>query len=210
MEEIRNIFCIGRNYAKHATELGNEIPSSPIIFSKPTHSLAKANGSKVLFPGGRGEIHHELEIVLSIGKEIPAEFEVEDVVGEIALGIDFTLRDEQAKLKEKGHPWLKAKGFKNAAIVTDFWSFPGVATCKETEFSLVKNGDVVQAGIITDMMFDFKRIIEECHYYFGLNKGDVIYTGTPEGVGAIEHGDEFKLVWGTEEKGSFIVQMDHK
>jgi 2-keto-4-pentenoate hydratase/2-oxohepta-3-ene-1,7-dioic acid hydratase in catechol pathway len=208
MEEIKNIFCIGRNYAKHATELGNQIPSSPIIFSKPTHALAKANGEKIVFPGNRGEIHYELEVVIYIGKDISTEFQVDDVVEKMALGIDFTLRDEQSKLKAKGHPWLRAKGFKNAAVVTGFWEFPGVESCKQTTFSLLINNKEVQIGNITEMMFDFKRMIEECNQNFGLKKGDIIYTGTPEGVGAIHNEDEFRLVWGEEEKGRFIVQMD--
>jgi fumarylpyruvate hydrolase len=209
MEEIKNIFCIGRNYANHALELGNAIPTSPILFSKPTYSLVKADGSKILFPGDRGEIHHELEIVIHIGKEVTADFQVEDVVDKVALGIDFTLRDEQSKLKAKGHPWLKAKGFKNSAIITDFWDFPGIEACKAVDFSLLRNGNVVQLGNIKDMMFDFKQIIEQCNYYFGLTKGDVIYTGTPEGVGPIQHGDDFKLMWNDEEKGSFTVQMNN-
>ncbi|WP_246938542.1 fumarylacetoacetate hydrolase family protein [Bacillus pinisoli] len=208
MVEVKNIFCIGRNYANHALELGNAIPSSPILFSKPTHSLVKADGSEIRYPGGRGEIHHELEIVLHIAKDVPESFEVEDVVDQMALGIDFTLRDEQSKLKDKGHPWLKAKGFPNSAVITDFWAFPGVEGCKEVEFSLSKNGETVQLGNIRDMMFDFKQVIEHCNYYFGLKKGDIIYTGTPEGVGPIRHGDTLSLRWGQDEKGSFKVALD--
>jgi fumarylpyruvate hydrolase len=210
MEEIKNIFCIGRNYANHALELGNAIPTSPILFSKPTHSLVKADGSSILFPSDRGEIHHELEIVIHIGKEFTGDFQVEDVVDQVALGIDFTLRDEQSKLKAKGHPWLKAKGFKNSAVITDAWKFPGIDACQAVDFSLLRNGNVVQLGNSKDMMFDFKQIIEQCNYYFGLNKGDVIYTGTPEGVGPIQHGDDFRLMWNDEEKGSFTVQMNNK
>ncbi|WP_096435184.1 fumarylacetoacetate hydrolase family protein [Alteribacter populi] len=210
MEQIKNIFCIGRNYANHATELGNEIPSSPILFSKPTHSLVKADGKDILFPGGRGDIHHELEMVIYIGQEVTAGFHVEDVVEKIALGVDFTLRDVQSKLKAKGHPWLKAKGFKNSAVVTDFWDFPGIEICKETDFSLVKNANVVQVGNIENMLFDFKQLIEHCHGYFGLNEGDIIYTGTPEGVGPIQHGDVFRLMWGNDEKGRFPVKIGNE
>ncbi|WP_088036047.1 fumarylacetoacetate hydrolase family protein [Evansella clarkii] len=207
MEEIKNIFCVGRNYAKHAKELGNEVPDEPILFSKPTHSLASADGSTIVFPAGRGEIHHELEIVLYIEKEIPHDFEVSDVVKKMALGIDFTLRDEQSELKKKGQPWLKAKGFRNSALITDFWDFPGEQQMKETEFSLIKNGDLVQKGSINDMMFGFKDIINYCNDYFCLGKGDIIYTGTPEGVGPIGNKDELKLVWGSEEKGAFRVKL---
>ncbi|MDQ0253983.1 2-keto-4-pentenoate hydratase/2-oxohepta-3-ene-1,7-dioic acid hydratase in catechol pathway [Evansella vedderi] len=208
MDQIKNIFCIGRNYANHAKELGNEIPSSPILFSKPTHSLVKADGKSISFPKNRGEIHHELEIVLYIETEVPEIFEVEEVVSKMALGIDFTLRDEQAVLKEKGHPWLKAKGFRNSSVITEFWSFPGIDACTKTDFSLLKNGHTVQIGNITDMMFDFKEIIKQCNQYFGLGKGDILYTGTPEGVGAIKHGDTLALRWGNEEKGRFSVTME--
>ncbi|WP_456275806.1 fumarylacetoacetate hydrolase family protein [Bacillus sp. AK128] len=208
MVEVKNIFCIGRNYANHALELGNEIPSSPILFSKPTHALVKADGSTIQFPANRGEIHHELEIVIHIGKEVPEEFEVEDVVDQLALGIDFTLRDEQSKLKDKGHPWLKAKGFRNSAIITEFWKFPGVTACEKVEFSLLKNGEAVQTGNIKDMMFDFTQIIKQCNYYFGLQKGDIIYTGTPEGVGPIQNGDTLQLLWNQEEKGSAKVELN--
>ncbi|MBM7094392.1 fumarylacetoacetate hydrolase family protein [Bacillus sp. H-16] len=205
MENIKNIFCIGRNYAKHAEELGNQIPKSPLIFSKPTGSLVKAENQDILFPSDRGPVHYEAEIVLFIGKEVGSTFEVEDVVDKMALGIDFTLRDEQTRLKEKGHPWLKAKGFKNAALVTEFWPFPGLNTCQETDFTLVQNGNEVQRGNIQNMMFDFHRIIKDCHDLFGLAPGDIIYTGTPEGVGQITAGDEYVLKWGEKEKGRFTV-----
>ena len=205
MKEIKNIFCIGRNYAKHAKELGNEVLTSPILFSKPTHSLVKADGEYITFPADRGNIHYELEIVLYIEKDIPVEFEVEDVVKNMALGIDFTLRDEQTTLKENGHPWLKAKGFRNSAVLTDFWEFPGEEICSNSNFSLIINGSTVQLGNTKDMIFNFKQIIEECNHYFGLSKGDIIYTGTPEGVGSIKNKDEFKLLWGDEEKGRFTV-----
>ncbi|MBU9711414.1 fumarylacetoacetate hydrolase family protein [Evansella tamaricis] len=207
MERIRSVFCIGRNYVNHVKELGNEIPESPLIFSKPTQAIAIADGSTIKFPNHRGEIHHELEIVILISKEIQGDFKVEDVVGKIALGIDFTLRDEQTELKEMGHPWLKAKGFRNSAVLTEFWEFPGVVSCNETEISLRKGDQIVQRGKSSQMMFDFKRIIEECHELFGLGMGDIIFTGTPAGVGPIKDGDRFRMCWGNEEKGSFTVEM---
>ncbi|WP_017728741.1 fumarylacetoacetate hydrolase family protein [Halalkalibacterium ligniniphilum] len=207
MNEIKNIYCIGRNYAKHAVELGNAIPEKPILFSKPTRALTVAKGQTVLFPSNRGEIHHELEIVLHVSKDVKQGDHVEDVIDKMALGIDFTLRDEQSELKKQGHPWLRAKGFKSSAIVTDFWAFPGIEACRNTNFSLTKNGDIVQQGNIQDMMFNFQQIIEQISEAFGLGTGDIIYTGTPEGVGAIQSNDEFRFYWGEEEKGSFIVSM---
>ncbi|HWO77849.1 MAG TPA: fumarylacetoacetate hydrolase family protein [Bacillus sp. (in: firmicutes)] len=205
--DIRNIFCIGRNYAAHAAELGNAVPESPILFSKPTHALVKANGEAVSFPSNQGEIHHELEIVLYIGKQVTDGFKADDVVTKMALGIDFTLRDLQSELKKQGYPWLRAKGFKNSAIITEFWDFPGTDACKETDFSLLKNGQRVQHGNIQLMMFDFQSILEHIHREFGLEEGDIVYTGTPEGVGSIANRDEFVLLWGNEEKGRFIVSL---
>ncbi|MFD1609268.1 fumarylacetoacetate hydrolase family protein [Oceanobacillus luteolus] len=203
--QINNIYCIGRNYKKHALELGNEVPEAPLVFSKPTSALAKADGSRISFPGDRGEIHHELEIVLYVGNKVDEGFTVDDVVTHMALGIDFTLRDVQSKLKKKGHPWLIAKGFRNAAIVTDFWDFPGVEKLKETDFYLQRNGDIVQEGNIQSVIFDFQTLLEYIHQEIGLNEGDIIYTGTPEGVGPIADSDEFALKWGEEIKGTFVV-----
>lgn len=203
--EINNIFCIGRNYKDHATELGNAVPEKPLVFSKPTHSLVKADGSVLEYPNGQGDIHHEIEVVLYIGNEVEEDFKVEDVVTKMALGVDFTLREVQSELKKKGHPWLLAKGFKNAAVVTDFWDFPGVEKSKEVEFSLVRDGETVQKGNIGQVIFDFQTILEYVHHHFGLGKGDIIYTGTPEGVSAISDGEKYELHWGDEEKGSFIV-----
>ncbi len=203
MEEIRNIFCIGRNYAKHAAELGNAVPEAPILFSKPTHALALADGKPLSFPDGEGAIHHELEIVLKINREVQKGDQLEDIVDQMALGLDLTLRDLQTTLKGKGQPWLRAKGFRNSAIVTEFWPFPGADSCKDKMFSLQKNGQWVQQGTAQQMIFNFQAIIDECVSAFGLGAGDIIFTGTPEGVGPVENGDSFKLYWGNEEKGSF-------
>lgn len=203
--DIKNIYCIGRNYKKHALELGNEVPDTPLVFSKTTSSLAKADGGVLEFPAHRGEIHHELEIVLYIGKEVKEGFTVDDVVTKMALGVDFTLRDVQSKLKEKGHPWLIAKSFRNAAVVTDFWTFPGVEEIKEVDFSFLRHEEVVQHGNIQSVIFDFQSLLEFIHKNIGLQKGDIIFTGTPEGVGPIANQEKYVLKWGEEERGSFTV-----
>ncbi|KRG16405.1 fumarylacetoacetate hydrolase family protein [Lederbergia galactosidilytica] len=206
--EFRNIFCVGRNYADHALELGNAVPDKPLIFSKPLHSLVLANGEAIHYPGNKGAIHHELEIVLYIGEDLPDDdIQVDKVVTKMALGIDLTLRDVQSELKKKGHPWLLAKGFKNAAIVTDFWDFPGEAACKKENFSLLRDGQTVQDGNITSMIFSFQTILAYIQANFGLRKGDIIFTGTPEGVGPISNGEKYELYWGKEGKGSFRVHM---
>lgn len=207
--DIRNIFCIGRNYANHAKELGNVIPDQPLVFSKPTNALSFADGRTINYPINQGEIHHELEIVLYIGQTIETNnFLVDDVVTKMALGIDLTLRDIQSELKQKGHPWLLAKGFKNAAIVTDFWNFPGEAHCKEKDFSLMCDDKVVQKGNISTMIFSFQTLLDYIHENFGLSKGDIIYTGTPEGVRPIVDKENYELWWGNELKGRFAVKSE--
>ena len=203
--EIKNIYCIGRNYKNHALELGNEVPDEPLVFSKPTSALAVADGSVLSFPHHRGDIHHELEIVLYIGNDVKDGFTVEDIVTQMALGIDLTLRDVQSALKKKGHPWLVAKGFRNAAIVTDFWDFPGVEQTKDVEFTLERARETVQQGNIQSIIFDFQTLLKYIHQEIGLTKGDLIYTGTPEGVGPITDGEVYTLKWNNEVKGSFTV-----
>lgn len=203
--EIRNVFCVGRNYLAHAAELGNEVPEEPLLFLKPTNAITWALDQEIVLPKENGSIHHELEIVLYIGKNVEDAFSVEEVVTKMSLGIDFTLRDVQTKLKSKGYPWLAAKGFKNSAVLTPFWTFPGVKECRWTDFSLVKNGQTVQKGNINSLIFDFQTLLEFIHQHFGLKEGDIIYTGTPEGVGPVEHGDVLTLFWGDEEKGRIKI-----
>lgn len=203
--DIKNIFCVGRNYVQHAKELGNEPPEIPMIFMKPTHSVVYADGSPITLPQDQGDIHYETELVLYIGPHRPEATKVNDLVTKMALGVDFTLRDVQTKLKKKGHPWLLAKGFKNAASLTEFWDFPGEAICQSKDFTLVKNNEVVQKGQAQEMIFSLQTLIDYIHHTFGLSEGDVIFTGTPAGVGSVRQGDQFKLYWGMEEKGRFSI-----
>jgi 2-keto-4-pentenoate hydratase/2-oxohepta-3-ene-1,7-dioic acid hydratase in catechol pathway len=207
MESIRNIYCVGRNYALHAAELGNEVPKSPMVFSKPTHALVQARGQKIDFPGDRGEIHYETEFVIHIAKPYETGMNVEDVVDQFAIGIDFTLRDVQSELKKKGHPWLLAKGFPNSAVITELREFHGADACKNHFFSLIKNGEQVQRGNISEMIFDLETIIQFCSAHFGLGPGDLIYTGTPAGVGAIKSGDHLQLKWGEEILGECYINL---
>lgn len=207
MNGIRNIYCVGRNYRLHAEELGNEVPDSPFLFSKPTHALVKADGQAIALPGRRGAIHHELEFVIHIAHTFEKDMIAEDVIDRMALGIDFTLRDVQNALKKAGKPWLLAKGFPNSAVITDFCDFPGMATCENTDFSLSINGKVVQVGNIRDMLFDLQSILEFTSKHFGLGPGDIIYTGTPAGVGPVSHGDQLELQWGEELLGACTVKL---
>lgn len=207
MTQIRNIFCVGRNYKQHAEELGNQIPSSPMIFDKPTHALVVAHGQEIQLPTNQGEIHYEAEFVIHIGQAYRSGITVDEIVDQFGLGIDFTLRDVQSKLKEKGHPWLLAKGFRHSAIITELHAFPGEKECLSTSFSLRKNRKQVQLGILTDMIFNLQTIIDFCGEHFGLDQGDVIYTGTPAGVGTVHDGDRLELVWGDEVFGTCSVRI---
>jgi 2-keto-4-pentenoate hydratase/2-oxohepta-3-ene-1,7-dioic acid hydratase in catechol pathway len=207
MNQIRNIYCVGRNYRLHAEELGNAVPTSPFLFSKPTHALVEANGQTIVLPGNQGEVHYETELVLHIFRPYEPGMSVEDIVDKMALGIDFTLRDVQSELKKKSHPWLRAKGFPNSAVLTKFHAFPGEAACAETDFSLFKNGERVQRGNVSDMLFNMQTIIEFAVEHFGLGQGDIIYTGTPAGVGPVADGDKLELLWGDDVWGTCVIHL---
>ncbi|EJL20780.1 fumarylacetoacetate hydrolase family protein [Brevibacillus sp. BC25] len=207
MESVKNIYCIGRNYRLHAAELGNDVPTRPMIFDKPTHALAMANGEAVELPASRGELHYETELVIHIARPYEAGATLDDMIDKIALGIDFTLRDVQSELKKAGHPWLLAKGFKNSAILTSFHPFPGIHELHQTDFSLLKNGEQVQRGNLRDVIFDLETIIAYISEHLGLDQGDVIYTGTPAGVGPVTDGDVLTLKWGEETWGQFMAKM---
>lgn len=206
MTVIRNVFCVGRNYVLHAQELGNQVPTSPMLFLKPTHALVPAEGT-VQLPGDKGAVHYEVEWVVHISRSYEKGLTVDDMVDSMALGIDFTLRDVQTELKQAGHPWLLAKGFWNSAPTTRFLPFEGIAACQAGDFSLLKNDIEVQRGNISQMLFDLQTIIEYTAHHFGLGAGDVIFTGTPAGVGPVADRDRFTLRWKEENVGEFIVSM---
>ncbi|WP_416151602.1 fumarylacetoacetate hydrolase family protein [Salipaludibacillus sp. HK11] len=202
---VKNIYCVGRNYAKHAKELGNDLPSKPMIFSKPTHSLVTTNGQRVELPKNRGSIHYELELVFQLNRSYEVGMSPEDCISEMALGIDFTLRDEQEELKEKGHPWFVAKGFRNAALVTPFFPFEGIDKLNQSTFTLEINGQKVQEGDPNEMIFNLGAILNYCSETAGLSAGDLLFTGTPEGVGEIQTGDELKMYFNQENKGAVKI-----
>lgn len=208
MNCIRNIYCVGRNYLLHAEELNNKIPTSPLIFTKPTHAAVEANGKEIILPGDRGTIHYEMELVIRITKPYSKGIMVNEIVDAMAIGIDFTLRDVQTELKEKGYPWLLAKGFKNSAVLTPFIKFPGTEECKKLNFSLLKNGQEVQVGNIKDMIFDLQTIVEYSAHHFGLGKGDIIFTGTPKGVGPVYNNDLMALMLGEKVLGQCKIKLD--
>lgn len=183
------IICIGRNYAEHAQELGNEIPENPVIFMKPDTAVLK-NSSDFYIPEFSNDVHYELEVVLKISKggkyilkeNAPKYFE------EIALGIDFTARDLQSQLKQKGLPWELSKGFDGSAVLSDF--FPKEKfDLRNLNFELKKNNETVQNGNTKMMLFSPEDIIAFVSQYFTLKVGDLIFTGTPKGVGKVAEND---------------------
>jgi acylpyruvate hydrolase len=184
------ILCIGRNYADHISELNNERPTEPVVFLKPDTAVLKDNEA-FYHPDFSKDIHHEVEIVLKInkvGKNIEAKF-AHKYYDEIGIGIDFTARDLQAKLKEKGLPWEKAKAFDNSAPISGFVSKSQFTDLKNLNFHLEINGEVRQKGNTEMMLWNFDEIIAEISKYFTLKTGDLIFTGTPAGVGKVNIGD---------------------
>ena len=184
------IFCIGRNYSDHAKEMNAAVPETPMFFMKPDTSLLKSPAD-FFYPSFSKEIHYECELVVrvnKVGKSIKKEF-AHRYYNEIGLGIDFTARDLQKKCKEKGHPWEVAKAFENSAVISDKFLLTESLDMDELAFTLEKNGQVVQIGNISDMIFSIDELIAHVSQFMTLKTGDLIYTGTPAGVGPIEIGD---------------------
>jgi len=185
------IICIGRNYSLHAKELGNEVPEQPVIFCKPDTALLK-NNEPFYLPEFSQDIHHELELVIKIdkaGKSILPQF-ASKYYSQITVGIDFTARDVQSQLKQKGLPWELSKAFDGSAAVGRFIPFDQKA--ESIHFELEVNGQVVQTGDSKDMLFKINDIIAFVSKYFTLKTGDLIFTGTPAGVAAVKIGDHLK------------------
>ena len=186
------IICIGRNYAAHAKELNNPVPSRPVVFMKPPSAIL-ANNKPFYYPEFSQDIHYEAEIVLKIGKNgrhVQPEFAA-DYVEAVGFGIDFTARDLQKQCKEKGHPWEIAKGFDGSAPLSPFIPIDQVNS-KAIRFELKKNGELVQNGNTSDLLFSFEDIIVYVSRFFKLQMGDLIFTGTPAGVGPVKIGDKLE------------------
>ena len=186
------ILCIGRNYAAHAAELGNAKPDRPIVFMKPGSAILP-NNKPFYYPDYSQDIHYEVEVVVKIaknGRHVEPQFAM-DYVESIGLGLDLTARDLQQQCKDKGHPWEIAKAFDNSAPLSpDFLAPDQFADLNDIEFSLEKNGDEVQHGYSRNMIFSLPELICYVSRFFRLQKGDLLFTGTPEGVGALAVGDE--------------------
>jgi 2-keto-4-pentenoate hydratase/2-oxohepta-3-ene-1,7-dioic acid hydratase in catechol pathway len=200
------IICIGRNYAEHVKELNNNRPDSPVIFLKPDTSIILKN-QPFFIPDFSSEINYEVEIILKIcklGKHIENKY-AHKYFNQIGLGIDFTARDTQNELKSNGLPWEKAKAFDGSALVGSWFDKTKFKDLRNLNFSLYKNGKSVQIGNTSQMMWNFDELISEISKYFTLKIGDIIFTGTPSGVGKVNKGDNLEGF--IEGKSSFVINV---
>jgi 2-keto-4-pentenoate hydratase/2-oxohepta-3-ene-1,7-dioic acid hydratase in catechol pathway len=187
------IICIGRNYIDHAKELNNPVPEKPVFFMKPDSALVVRN-RPFFYPEFSNDVHHELELVIRIqrlGRSIPEKF-AHRYFSEVALGIDFTARDIQAEMKKKGLPWEIAKGFDYSAPVSEFMPISELGDLNNLDFHLDLNGNTVQTGNSKDMIFSFEKIISYVSRFMTLKTGDLIFTGTPAGVGSVQISDHLE------------------
>lgn len=186
------IICVGKNYIKHAQELGDAVPEEPLYFLKPPSTIFYANSAeqKVGLPG-RGEIHHELELVLLIA-QTGNSFEF----SHYTFGLDLTIRDLQTRLKKSGQPWEKAKVFKNSAILGPWQKIDSMTDLLELPFELKVNGELRQRGQGKDMRFQPRMLLDDVAKYFPLIDGDIMFTGTPEGVGEMKRNDRLEISGG--------------
>ena len=187
------IFCVGRNYAAHAKELGNEIPDEPVIFMKPKSALLQSH-TTFYYPEFTNELHSEVELVLRVSKngKYIQEKHASKYYNGITVGIDFTARDIQNELQEKGLPWEKAKAWDNSTVIGKWLDITPELKKNDINFCLYKNKELVQQGNSKQMVFSFDSIVSHISNYFSLNIGDIIFTGTPAGVGECVVGDDLE------------------
>ncbi len=188
---VGKIVCVGRNYAEHAKELGNEVPDKPVVFLKPSSSLIYS-GDKIVYPPFSNDMHHEIELVLLIGKKIRSAdlSEAEDSIIAYGVGLDMTLRDIQNELKKKGHPWTIAKCFDTSAVISDFVLKENYQLTLKEKISLEVNGQIKQNESLHMMLFPPQKIVEYISSLMTIEEGDLIFTGTPAGVGKVSSGDK--------------------
>lgn len=203
---VNNIFCIGRNYVDHIAELKNETPTEPVVFMKPNNSIV-LNGSTLKLPEYSQSIHYECELVLLIGQDLDADWNGADLsaISGYGIGLDLTARDVQNRLKEKGLPWTKAKGFRGAACLSDFIAPAKIADSQHILFSLTINDELRQSGNTAHMIYPLAAILKELAHSYGLRTGDVVFTGTPAGVGQLHSGDQLVLKLGEVLQAKFQV-----
>ncbi|NND10515.1 MAG: fumarylacetoacetate hydrolase family protein [Flavobacteriaceae bacterium] len=201
------IICIGRNYTKHIEELENEKPTDPVVFMKPDTAILLKK-QPFFIPDFSGDVHHEVEVLVKInkvGKYIDRKF-AHKYYDQIGLGIDFTARDMQSKLKEKGLPWEKAKAFDGSAVVGKWLPKEKINDVNNIEFRLLKNDEIVQEGNTSHMLWKIDELIEYVSKYFTLKIGDIIFTGTPAGVGKVIANDRLKGFIDNEELFSITIK----
>ena len=203
---VRNIFCIGRNYAAHARELGNAVPETPVVFLKPVSALVPSGGS-IELPPRIGRVDHELEVVVAIGRRARNITEQEALasIAGYAIGIDVTARDEQDAAKKKALPWTVAKGHDTFAAIGNFVAAARVGDPQAIAFALKINGKPRQTGNTGNMIFPIARLIAYLSTVFTLDAGDLIFTGTPEGVGPLIVGDKIEATLG---EGLATLELD--
>jgi 2-keto-4-pentenoate hydratase/2-oxohepta-3-ene-1,7-dioic acid hydratase in catechol pathway len=201
------IICVGRNYAEHAKELNNEVPTEPVLFMKPKNALLQ-NNHPFYYPDFTDNLHYECELVLRVcknGKHIQEKF-ADKYYNEISVGIDFTARDLQDKQKTKGLPWEIAKSFDNSAVVGKFIPLAPETDKKDINFCLYKNKEIVQQGNTRHLIFTFDFLLAYISKFFTLNIGDLIFTGTPVGVGPVEIGDSLEAFIENDSLLEFMVK----
>jgi acylpyruvate hydrolase len=188
---VGKVVCVGRNYAEHARELGNEIPEKPVVFLKPNTAIIYS-GEKIIYPGFSEDMHHEVELVLLIGKKVKDvdTKKAEEAISGYGVGLDMTLRDVQSELKKKGHPWTIAKGFDTSAVLSDFVLKKDYKLTLNEIISLSINGTIKQRSKLNTMIFAPSKIVEYISSLMTLEEGDLIFTGTPSGVGKVVKGDK--------------------
>ena len=204
---IGKVVCVGRNYAAHARELGNEVPSSPLLFMKPASSVLRVHSdstqNKIIRPDSSryGDTHYEAELCIQLSADLSAATaqQAQHAVAGVTLGLDLTLRDLQTQLKDKGQPWERAKCFDGACVLGDWLDPKAFGDFSEVQYQLYINDELRQDGNSALMLFPVYELLAEISHAFSLQAGDVIMTGTPSGVGILQAGDELRLVLGAHE-----------
>ena len=199
---IGKIVCVGRNYAAHAQELGNEVPTSPMLFMKPVSSVVSIHHD-IVRPDAEqfGETHYETELCIQLSADLSKATieQAKQAIGGVTLGLDLTLRDLQSKLKEKGHPWERAKCFDGACVLADWIAPQAFGDFKNVEYQFYINNELKQNGASALMLFPVYELLVDISHAFSLQAGDVIMTGTPSGVGILQAGDALTLKLGAHE-----------
>ena len=205
---VGKVVCVGRNYVEHAQELNNEVPTEPLLFIKPSSSLASMKND-VNLPSRLGEHHYEAELALLIGDTINANTDInlhQHIAG-IGVGLDLTLRALQSRLKEHGHPWEKAKAYDNSCIISSFLPVNSATQFNALQFSLSINQEVRQKASSSLMVFPIAELLKEISLYFTLRPGDIVLTGTPKGVGQLCHADQLSVTLENEPLASCTVHL---